>query len=230
MKNKIILITGGSSGIGLSIAKSALLKNYILINLSRTAEQSNLKNTKNYFAKNTDISDLKQIESAKNWIIKKLNIKNIDVLINCAGTGFEKKISKITESDYYSIFDVNVKGLIFVTKSFYPLITKGTGIICNISSIAGFKGFSKWSLYCASKFAVEGFTSSLRNELREKKIRVFSVKPGSVDTPFYDYLPVSRKKNFIKPSTISKIVMDIIDLPDDTCIEDIFINNAAGDL
>ncbi|HPG31459.1 MAG TPA: SDR family NAD(P)-dependent oxidoreductase [bacterium] len=227
---KIVLITGASSGIGFSFSESALKQNYTVINLSRTAESSFLKKIKSYYAKNTDITRVDQIIEAKKWIVETLKIKKIDVLVNCAGTGYEKGLTAISENDYDKIFNLNVKGLIFTTKIFLPVIRKKSGIICNVSSIAGIKGFSGWSLYCASKYAVEGFSSSIRNELRKSGVRVAVVKPGSVDTPFYKHLPKSVKKDFIKPETIAGIILQIIEMPAEACAEDIFINNSVGDL
>ena len=140
---KIILITGASSGIGFSFSGFALKKKYTIINLSRTAECSLLKKYKSYYAKNTDITSIDQIIEAKKWVVEGLKIKKIDVLINCAGTGYEKKLTAISENDYEKIFNLNVKGLIFTTKTFLPLIKQKSGIICNVSSITKIKGFSK---------------------------------------------------------------------------------------
>jgi NAD(P)-dependent dehydrogenase (short-subunit alcohol dehydrogenase family) len=137
---------------------------------------------------------------------------------------------ELTEQDYENVFATNVKGLMFATKTFLDLLTNDSGIICNISSIAGIKGFSEWSLYCASKFAVEGFTQSIRHELRPRGIRVMCVQPGSVDTPIYEHLSREEKRDFIDPATIAHIIVELLDIPQKAVVEDIFINNSVGDL
>ncbi|MEZ7891044.1 MAG: SDR family oxidoreductase [Candidatus Wallbacteria bacterium] len=229
---KNIIITGGSSGIGYETAKLFLDSGYKVLILSRSSEKCGL--LKEYpgfcYAKNTDVSEILQIESALVYAKKIFKAKKIDCLINCAGVGYPKNVIDFSEADYNRIFDVNVKGTIFTSKIFLPLIKKQTGVICNISSIAGIKGFSEWSLYCASKFAVEGFSESLRHELRNDGIRVVCIRPGAVETPLYSFLPKKLKKDFMTPETIAKVIMTAVELPPEACVENMFINNSAGDL
>ena len=118
----------------------------------------------------------------------------------------------------------------FTTKTFLDLLTNDTGIICNISSNAGIKGFSAWSLYCASKFAVEGFTQSIRHELRPRGIRVMCVQPGAVDTPIYAHLSPEEKRDFMDPETIAHIIVELLAIPPKAVVENIYINNSVGDL
>lgn len=230
MKQRRIIITGGSSGMGYAIARLLLRHDHNVYILSRKAETCDLVQGQKCEGINIDVKDTRQIEKAKVWVEKRLQGSFIDLLINCSGIGYEKSLSDITENDYFTLFDTNVKGTIFVTKIFLPLIKNQTGIICNFSSIAGIKGFANWSLYCASKFAVEGFTQSIRHEVRPLGIRVMSVRPGSVDTPFYSNLKHEEKKDFIHPETVAKIVVDALDMEKNAIIEDVFINNAVGDL
>lgn len=227
---KIFVITGGNSGMGYEISKKLLKSKHHVFILSRKAEQCDLRKYDNCHTKNVDISKIGEILKAKKWIAKILGDKKIDVLVNCAGVGFASKLEEITEKQYENFFSTNVKGMIFTTQIFFSLIKKGAGIICNFSSIAGIKGFAEWSVYCASKFAVEGYSQSIRQELRKSGIRVMSIRPGAVDTPFYHYLSKDQKKEFIKPQTIAEILIQLINLPKEVCVEDIFINNSVGDL
>lgn len=229
---KNIVITGGTSGIGFETARLMLEHGYRVLILARNAEKCELlKKYENFcYAKNTDITSIDQIEIASVYAQKFFGSEKIDCLINCSGVGFPKTIEKISELDYENIFSVNVKGAIFVTKIFLPLIKKHAGIICNISSIAGIKGFAEWSLYCASKFALEGFSESLRHEIRDDGIRVVCVRPGAVDTPLYSFLPKNQKKDFMTPETIARTIAFAIEMPENACVENIFVNNSAGDL
>lgn len=228
---KKYIVTGGSSGMGYAISSKLLEAGNEVLIISRHAESSDLLKYKNCVAKNADLSNIDQINNVIDWYKKKKKLKEqlIDGLINCAGIGWGNSLLNITEEEYEKIFSINVKGLIFMTKAALPLM-KESGIICNFSSIAGIKGFAEWSIYCSSKYAVEGFTQSIRHELRSKKIRVVSIRPGSVDTPFYAGLKPEQKVDFIKPQTIVEFVSVILNMPKEAIVEEIFINNSVGDL
>jgi NAD(P)-dependent dehydrogenase (short-subunit alcohol dehydrogenase family) len=226
---KNYIVTGGSSGIGYHLVKRLGAVSRVII-LARSAEQTDLVDNADVFGVNADVRSLKQLLHAKEKITSTLHIEQIDGLINCAGIGYSQPLGELTEQDYENVFATNVKGLMFATKTFLDLLKDQTGIICNISSIAGIKGFSEWSLYCASKFAIEGFTQSIRHELRPRGIRVMSVRPGSVDTPIYAHLSIEEKRDFIDPNTIARIIVELLDISQKAVVEDIFINNSVGDL
>lgn len=230
MSRKTIVITGGSSGIGETITDLLLSDGYRVFILARNAENTNLSKKENCFVKNIDIRKISEIELAVQWVKQQIGSDKIDGLINCAGIGYKTPLESISEEEYENFFSTNVKGTIFVCKLFIPLLRKNIGTIINFSSIAGIKGFSKWSLYCATKFAIEGFTDSLRYELKDKIIRVTSIEPGSVNTPFYKYLKREEKKEFINPKTIGELVLTILNMERNATVERIFINNTLGDL
>jgi NAD(P)-dependent dehydrogenase (short-subunit alcohol dehydrogenase family) len=226
---KMYIVTGGSSGIGYHLVKR-LREASRVVALARSAEQTDLVDNSVVFGINTDVRSLQQLLHAKEKMKNAFQIGQIDGLINCAGIGYRQPLLELTEQDYEDVFATNVKGLMFATKTFMDLLKDHTGIICNISSIAGIKGFSEWSLYSASKFAVEGFTQSIRHELRPRGIRVMCVRPGSVDTPIYEHLSIEEKRDFIDPATIAHIIFALLDIPQKAVVEDIFINNSVGDL
>ncbi len=226
---KTYIVTGGSSGIGYHLVKRLGEVSRVII-LARSAEQTDLVDNSGVLGINTDVSSLQQLLQAKEKIKTTFHIGQIDGLINCAGIGYRQPLVELTEQDYEQVFATNVKGLMFATQTFLDVLTNETGIICNISSIAGIKGFSEWSLYCASKFAVEGFTQSIRYELRPRGIRVMSVRPGAVDTPIYAHLSSEEKRDFMDPATIAQIIVELLALPQKAVVEDIFINNSVGDL
>jgi len=109
----------------------------------------------------------------------------VDILVNNAGVGRFSRIDQFSIEDYNFIMDVNVKGVFLTTKYVVPhMIKKESGHIINISSIAGKNGFKTGTLYSASKHAIQGFTWSLREDLKEYKIKVTTICPGSVLTGF----------------------------------------------
>lgn len=224
-RKKIAVITGGSSGIGKAISKMLAESGIKVFCLSRTtcADNSNLL-IKHIV---TDVRNVSSLQSAAKKVASEES--EIDILINCAGVGGRKSLSEITEKDYRATIDTNLSGVIFATQKFVPLIRRG-GVICQISSIAGIRGFADWSLYCASKFAVEGFSAALRDELRSREIRVTVIRPGSVNTPFYAHVPESQKIDFIQPETIASFVLQCVLTDKESSVDTIEINNSAGDI
>ncbi len=139
---KTYIVTGGSSGIGYHLVKR-LREVSRVVALARSAEQTDLVDNDVVFGINTDVSSLQQLLQAKEKITNALHIGQIDGLINCAGIGYRQPLVELTEQDYEQVFATNVKGLMFATQTFLDVLTNETGIICNISSIAGIKGFSE---------------------------------------------------------------------------------------
>ena len=109
----------------------------------------------------------------------------VDILVNNAGVARFKRADEFTLDDYHYMFDVNVKGVFFVSKYVVPhMVARESGQIINIASIAGKNGFKTGTLYAASKHAVVGYTWSLREDFKEHKIKVSVICPGSGVTAF----------------------------------------------
>ncbi len=189
-KGKVVIITGASKGIGKAISYKLAARKMNLILAAR--DISSLNSIKEDITNKFDCkvhiipTDLTIEDEIKNLVEKTINKYNyIDVLINNAGVGRFARIDEFTIEDYNFIFDVNMKGLFLLTKYVVPhLIKQNSGHIINISSIAGKNGFKSGTLYSASKHAVQGFTWSLREDLKEYKIKVTTICPGSVLTEF----------------------------------------------
>ncbi|KAK6454826.1 NADP(+)-dependent dehydrogenase [Scheffersomyces xylosifermentans] len=195
LANKIILITGASSGIGEATAReiaSAANGNISLILTAR--RQDRLSKVQDSLLK--DFPSLK-IHSAIFDVTKKEGIKpfisglpkdfaDIDVLINNAGKALGKaNVGEIEDEDIDGMFQTNVLGLINLTQAVLPIFkAKNSGDIVNIGSIAGRDPYPGGAIYCASKAAVKFFSHSLRKELINTKIRVLEVDPGAVLTEF----------------------------------------------
>ena len=189
-EKKVAIITGASKGIGKAISHKLASLNMDLMLASRNLSQlervkdeiSNLGSGK-VAIHATDITKEEEIQNLVDMTINQFG--KIDILVNNAGVGKFKRIDSFTLEDYNFMFEVNVKGLFLLTKYVVPhLIAKKSGSIINISSIAGKNGFKNGTLYSASKHAVQGFTWSLREDLKEYGIKVTAVCPGSVVTRF----------------------------------------------
>ncbi len=193
LKDKNIIVTGGSSGIGESII-DLLLENYgTVINI----DVNNNSKTKTIIS---DITRNKDIKKIINSVPDK-----IDILINNAGIGLVGNIENTNEKDFDKIFEVNVKGLFNITKALIPRMKKDGGTIINMASTAAIVGLDDRFVYSASKGAVMSMTNSIAKDYISFGIRCNSISPGRVHTPFVDsylekFYPDNKKEMFEKLS------------------------------
>ncbi|MEA5077601.1 MAG: SDR family oxidoreductase [Anaerolineaceae bacterium] len=201
---KLALITGGSSGIGLALAKGIVDRGGDVAILARHEDGlSNAKNelegikkdqTQKVFAVKADITDAEEL----NVILTKFKseVGLPDLVINSAGVAHPGKFSSLNPDIFHWMMDVNYFGTVNVLKNFVgDFQQRHSGAICNISSIAGFIGVYGYSAYGASKYAVSGLTDVLRSELKPYGVQVSIVFPPDTQTPQLEY--ESQFKPFI---------------------------------
>jgi NADP-dependent 3-hydroxy acid dehydrogenase YdfG len=232
LKGKKVLITGASRGIGAELAVKLAEKGAVLCLTSRNISKSNellsklgKLNTK-YYIFDADFSQESDIKNAYNFFISKVG--SIDILINNAGRGIFSPLQDETASQIKEIIDLNVFGLIYITNLCVADLIKNKGSIVNISSVAGRKGFQGLSVYCASKWAVVGFTESLRDELCSKNVRVMVVEPGLVDTDWGENLPDSFKEykasvDMLDAKDVADTIVTALELPQKVSLNEILI-------
>ncbi|SFZ94996.1 Short-chain dehydrogenase [Flaviramulus basaltis] len=176
--SKVVLITGGSSGIGKSIGEFLNEKGFIVYGTSRNPD--NYKNSK-FPILALDVKKVETINETISEIIKKEN--RLDVVINNAGAGITGPIEEIPESEIKNNFDTNFFGPINVIKAALPQMRKQeSGLIINITSIAGYMGLPYRGVYSASKGALELLTEAFRMELKDFNIKMTNVAPGDFAT------------------------------------------------
>jgi NAD(P)-dependent dehydrogenase (short-subunit alcohol dehydrogenase family) len=183
LEGKIALITGGNSGIGLATAKEFVNEGaYVFITGRRDPELTTAVKEigRNVNGIRGDVSKLGDLDRLFAQIQREKG--QLDVLFANAGVAKYAPLGKITEELYDSIFDINVKGLLFTVQKALPLMPDGGSIILN-ASIVGIKGFSANSVYSATKAAVRSFARTWTTDLKDRRIRVNAVSPGSIDTP-----------------------------------------------
>ncbi|MEO9474946.1 MAG: SDR family NAD(P)-dependent oxidoreductase [Cyclobacteriaceae bacterium] len=186
---KTVLITGATSGIGKATAEILASDNYRLIICGR--RQDRLIELEAKLSKSTEIYILCFDVSQKQEVFDAIDSlppdwKEIDILINNAGNahGFDP-IHEAKIDDWEAMIDINLKGLLYVTKAILPdMVERKSGHIVNIGSIAGIEPYQKGGVYNASKYAVDGLTKSMRQDLIEHNIKISEIKPGLVNTEF----------------------------------------------
>src|ERR1700704_2692659 len=183
LEGKIALITGGNSGIGLATAKRFVNEGaYVFITGRREPElAATVKEIgRNVTGVQGDVSNLADLDRLFEQIKREKG--KLDIVFANAGVARYAALGTITEELYDSIFDINVKGLLFTVQKALPLIPDGASIILN-ASIVGSKGFAANSVYSATKAAVRSFARTWTTDLKDRRIRVNAVSPGPIDTP-----------------------------------------------
>jgi len=201
---RIVLITGSSSGMGRATASYLVEQGYTVYAGSRTPEKLSDLQDKNLHPFRLDVSDPISIQKAME------KIDRVDILINNAGYGLVSTVEEVTEEEMFNQFNINVFGVMRMCKMVIPKMRKQkSGIIINISSFLGKIGLPLLTFYNASKYAVEGVTDSLRYELRDFNIRVHSVMPGFFDTNFARGNLVTNKATFSEDSPYAPLVSSL---------------------
>ena len=212
LKGKVAIITGGGRGIGRAIALALAQEGCGIIITSRTlteledAKKEIIKSGGEAIAVKGDVQSASDAGKIIKSAVKKFG--RIDILVNNAGVAYYKPFSETSEKDYDTTLDTNLKGTFLFIKETLPYMLKQkSGVIINISSMAGKRGYEGMSVYCASKFGIIGLTESLADELQGKGVRVYSVCPGGVNTRMYlDIVPEADPKKLIQPEEVAEKV------------------------
>jgi NAD(P)-dependent dehydrogenase (short-subunit alcohol dehydrogenase family) len=196
LKDKVAVITAGTSGMALATARLFVEEGaYVFITGRRQdaldrAVAAIGRNVTGVQGVASNLADLDRLYST----VQKEKGK-IDVLFASAGFGEFGKIGQISEEQVDNTFNVNVRGTLFTVQKALPLFVDGGSIILN-GSIAGVKGFPSFSVYSASKAAVRSFARTWLVDLKDRKIRVNVISPGTIDTPALDFLGPDAKAMF----------------------------------
>lgn len=227
IKNKIVFITGGVSGIGQATVEDLMARGARVAiyanNLPQTPEMSALQTHQNVLIFEGDIRDEQTVASAAQKTKETLGA--IDVLINNAAVAQRKAFADTTSEDWDFVIDVNIKGTLTVTHAILPIMRQQkSGVIVNIASGAGLYGIENLSLYSLTKAALINFSQSLADEVKADNISVFTVAPGGTATKMFATCFPGEQPLQTPRQVADVIVRSIMGeiSPDDRLVVDVF--------
>ena len=206
LDGKIAVITGGNSGIGLATAKQFVTEGaYVFITGRRRPElDAAIKEIgKNLTAVQGDVSNLDDLDRLLAQIKREKG--RLDIVFANAGIAKYARLGSIPEELFDTIFDTNVKGVLFTVQKALPLLSDGASVILN-ASVVGSKGLPANSVYAATKAAVRSFARTWATDLKARRIRVNAISPGPIDTPGLNQLLESSDTGKQRKQMISSSV------------------------
>ena len=222
MKDKCVLVTGSSSGIGYEITSNLLDLGAKVIGIARNHDKSNLKN-KNYITYNCDVSIHDKLEILLKQILK--NHPQINCLISNAGYGNFGPLENYSTLQINKFLSTNLTSHLVITKHLLPHFKRNKmGDIIFIGSEAGLSGAKNGSLYCTAKFGLKGFSEALSKDVVDNNIRVSIINQGMVRTDFFENLnfePGDSEENAISLRDVSSTVAYILGLSRNTIVDEI---------
>jgi 3-oxoacyl-[acyl-carrier protein] reductase len=215
------VVTGGSTGIGLATARQLAEAGGRVAICARTAETldaaaAELRETgAEILPLQVDVANENDVDSMVHAVDNAWG--GADLLVNNAGIGVFGSFLDLKVADYDSVFAVNVRGLFLCSQAFgRGMVEQGGGVIVNVASLAGKNAFAGGSIYAASKHAVMGMSKSMMLDLRPHGVRVLTVCPGTVYTPFFDtvdqFNPVEEKS--LQADDVAEMILNVVRLSD----------------
>lgn len=209
-KNKVVLVTGSSQGIGKTIAfKFASLGANLALN-DIPPQEEKLKNLQQEIEEKgakaecflADVSDPKQVQKMLGDVKEKFG--GLDVLVNNAGICKDKTLAKMSQEEWQQVIDVDLTGVFNCTQAALPMIVQNKGKIVNLSSVVGRRGNFGQTNYAAAKAGIIGFTKSLAKEVGRLGVTVNAVAPGFIDSPLTQNLPDKIKRQVKKLTSLGR--------------------------
>jgi NAD(P)-dependent dehydrogenase (short-subunit alcohol dehydrogenase family) len=209
LREKIAVVTGASSGLGLEVATQLHNEGAKVFALARNVDQSTLP--EGVIKISCNIRDLSEIDAAFAAIDEQTD--HIDVLITCAGRGLTKPLEETSREEIMDVLGVNLKGNMYVAQEAYQrMLPKGSGHIITVGSTTSLRARANEPIYAASKWGLRGFTESLRMAAIDHGIRVTGVYPGGMDTAFWDG-EQKDTSGYMQPQDIAAVILGALQTP-----------------
>ncbi len=229
---KRYLITGASRGIGRAIAEKLAKPDVTLLLQGRdtVALAETCKSVTSHCARVISLIHDLAVPKGVSDLIAEVGGNPLDLLVNNAGIAIVKPFGEITMVEWEQTLGVNITAPFLLMQHFAPKMPPGASIV-NILSIAAKTGFANWGSYCMSKFALEGLSQSIREELRDHKIRVINIYPSATDTNIWSNVAGNWPRDkMITATQVADAVAFALAQPPDVLVENITLGNLGGDL
>ena len=233
LSNKVAYITGGSKGIGYSVAEKLLAKGMKVAISGRDIETvaraaNNLGSPENVLAIASDVGELSNEAEAVKTILEHWG--QLDVVLANAGVGHFAPVDELSESAWHQMMNTNLSGVFHTLKASIPALKVSKGYYMTLASLAGTNFFAAGAGYNASKFGVVGFTQAAMLDLRKYGIKVSTIMPGSVATHFNNRTPSAKDAWKIQPEDIGDLVVDLLQMNPRTLPSKIEVRPTRPDL
>jgi len=230
LRGKVAVVTGAGRGIGLAVARALADAGCRLALTARFSNASELRAAKRIgFAQACDVGDERSVSEF--FAAVKRRFGRVDVLVNNAGiAGPLRNVAQLSAEDWREIVETNLTGMFLVTRAALPLMKRGASIVNNLS-VSAKRVFPGMAAYNAAKHGAAGFTGTLREELRDKGIRVIGLYPGATDTAIWEqFWREAPRRRMISPETIARAVVFALSLPPEATVEELVIGPTGGAL
>jgi NAD(P)-dependent dehydrogenase (short-subunit alcohol dehydrogenase family) len=216
IKGKSAIVTGSTKGIGRAIAE-ALVREGMNVCVSgrdvdeikRTVDELSDLGDAQVIGAVCDVREEEQVRALFEHAVAELG--GVDVLVNNAGVGLFGRVEEMSPADFRAVVETNLFGVFYCCREAIPQMKRrGGGYIINVSSLAGANPHPEMSAYNASKFGLNGFSEALMQEVRQDRIKVSYVMPGSVNTAFGGDAPDDSKSWQLQPADIARVVLDLL--------------------
>ncbi len=233
MKNKLVVITGASSGFGAELARTLSNKGYSLALLARRIDRLHAMGLDNSLCFEVDVTCREQVFHAIHQA--EAQFGETDCIINNAGIMLLGELEFQNYDEWNRMIDTNIKGVINGMQAVLPSMRKRkTGTIINISSLAGQKSYQYHAAYCATKFAVHGLSDSVRWEVAPDNVRVITISPGAAETELVSHISDDFVKQdyaewkasiggVISAKDVAESIIFAYELPQSVCVRDLKI-------
>jgi NAD(P)-dependent dehydrogenase (short-subunit alcohol dehydrogenase family) len=216
IKGKSAVVTGSTKGIGRAVAESLVREGVNVCVSARDVDE--IKRAVDELSDLGDaqvtgaVCDVRDYESVRALFAHAVaELGGVDVLVNNAGVGLFGRVEEMSPEDFRAVLETNLFGVFYCCREAIPLMKeRGGGYVINISSLAGANPHPEMAAYNASKFALNGFSEALMQEIRQDGIKVSYVMPGSVNTAFGGDAPDESKSWQLQPADIARVVLDLL--------------------
>jgi NAD(P)-dependent dehydrogenase (short-subunit alcohol dehydrogenase family) len=216
LNGKVAIVTGSTKGIGRAIVESLVREGMNVCISSRSEEEVERAASElggagegSVTGAVCDVRDYDEVKSLFEHTVAEFG--GVDVLVNNAGIGLFKSVEETTPEEFRAVLETNLNSVFYCCHEAIPMLkSRGGGYIINISSLAGANAHPRMAAYNASKFALNGFSEALMQEVRHDRIKVSYIMPGSVNTYFGGDEPSEEQSWQLQPADVARVVLDLL--------------------